>query len=50
MITPENLVTDNLSKVMSLRSKGVVMLDYFIRAVENHNDENQEEVKYGKET
>ena len=33
MITPKNLEKDNLSRVMSLRSKlGVVMLDHFIRA------------------
>ena len=30
--TPKSLVKDNLSRVMSLRRKGVVMLDYFIRA------------------
>ena len=30
MMTPKNLVKDNLSRVMSLRSKGVVMLDHFI--------------------
>ena len=28
MITPKNLVKDNLSRVMSLRSKGVVTLDH----------------------
>ena len=32
IITPTNLVKDNLSRVMSLGSKGVVMLDHFIRA------------------
>ena len=32
MITPKNLVKDNLSRVMSLRIKGVVMVDHFIRA------------------
>ena len=32
MITPKNLVKDNLSRVMPLRSKGVVMVDHFIRA------------------
>ena len=32
MITPKNLVKNNLSRVMSLRIKGVVMLDHFIRA------------------
>ena len=32
MITPKNIVKDNLSRVMPLRSKGVVMVDYFIRA------------------
>ena len=31
MITPKNLVKDNLSRVMPLRSKGVVMVDHFIR-------------------
>ena len=31
MITPKNLVKDNLSRVMQLRSKGVVMVDHFIR-------------------
>ena len=33
MITPKNLVKDNLSRVMPLRSKGVVMVDHFIRAL-----------------
>ena len=32
IIIPKNLVKDNLSRVISLRSKGVVMLDHFIRA------------------
>ena len=32
MITPKNLVKDNLSRVMPLRSKGVVMVDHYIRA------------------
>ena len=32
MITLKNLEKDNLSRVMSLRIKGVVMLDHFIRA------------------
>ena len=32
MITPEILVTDTFSKVMSLRSKELVMLDHFITA------------------
>ena len=30
MITPKNLVKDNFSRVMALRSKGVVMVDHFI--------------------
>ena len=30
MITPKNLVKDNLSRVMPLRSKRVVMVDHFI--------------------
>ena len=32
MITPKNLVKNNLFRVMSLGSKGVVVLDYIIRA------------------
>ena len=32
IITPKNLVKDNLSRVMLLRNKGVVMLDHYIRA------------------
>ena len=32
MISPKNLVKDNLSRVMPFRSKGVVMVDHFIRA------------------
>ena len=32
MITPKNLVKDNISRVMPLRNKGVVMVDHFIRA------------------
>ena len=32
MITPKNLVKDNLSRVMPLSSKGVVMVDHFILA------------------
>ena len=37
IITPKNLVKDNLSRVMSLSSKGVAMVDHlFSSAVENH--------------